>query len=118
MVKELYRLKQASHAWYEKLTDHLLKLNYKFFDLDDATLFVKRIKKFVVYLVVYVDDIMIIGNNDNYIAYIKREMHKFFDMPDLGLLHYYLRIEVDQQPEHIFISQKKYVGQILIRFGM
>ena len=43
LVKALYGLKQASRAWYEKLTEHLLKLNYKLFDLDDATLFVKKI---------------------------------------------------------------------------
>ena len=72
LVKALYELKQASRAWYEKLTEHLLKLNYKIFDLGDATLFVKKIGKSDVYLVVYVDDLMITGNNDDYIASIKR----------------------------------------------
>jgi len=71
LVKVLYELKQASRAWYEKLTEHLLKLNYKIFDLDDATPFVKKIGKSDVYLVVYVDDLMITGNNDDYIASIK-----------------------------------------------
>lgn len=70
-------------------------MNYKLFDLDDATLFVKKIGKSVVYLVVYVDDLMISGNNDDYIASIKRELLKVFDMTYLGLLHYYLGIEVD-----------------------
>jgi hypothetical protein len=110
LVKALYGLKQASRAWYEKLTEHLLKLNYKLFDLDDATLFVKKIGKSVVYLVVYVDDLMITGNNDDYIVSVKRELLKVFDMTDLGLLHYYLGIEVDQKPKYIFISQKKYIG--------
>ena len=41
LVKSLYDLKQAPHAWYEKLTEHLLKLNFEHFDLDDATLFIK-----------------------------------------------------------------------------
>lgn len=63
--------------------------------MDDATLFVKKIGRSVVYLVLYVDDLMIIGNNDDYITSIKRELLKFFDMIDLGLLHYYLGIEVD-----------------------
>ena len=56
LVKSLYGLKQAPRAWYEKLIEHLLKLNYKHFNLDDATLFVKKVGRSVVYLVVYVDD--------------------------------------------------------------
>ena len=54
LVKYLYGLKKAPQAWYEKLIEHLLKLNYKHFNLDDATLFVKKVGRSVVYLVVYV----------------------------------------------------------------
>jgi hypothetical protein len=61
---------------------------------------------------------MITGNNANYTTFVKRELQKTFDMTYLGLLHYYLGIEVDQQPKHTFISQKKYVGKLLNRFGM
>ena len=104
LVKSLYGLKQAPQAWYEKSIEHLLK--YKYFNLDGATLFVKKVGRSVVYLVVYVDDLLITGNNDDYIASIKRELKKVFDVTDLGLLHYYLEIEVDQKPKHIFISQK------------
>jgi hypothetical protein len=118
LIKSLYGLKQAPRAWYEKLTEHLLKLNYKHFNLDDATLFFKKVGRSVVYLVVYVDDLLITGNNDDYIASIKRELQKVFDMTDLGLLHYYLGIEVDKKPKHIFISQKKYIGELLNKFEM
>jgi hypothetical protein len=85
---------------------HLLKLNYKHFNLDDATLFVKKVGRRVVYLVVYVDDLFITGNNDDYITSIKKELQKVFDMTNLELLHYYLGIEVDKKPKHIFISQR------------
>jgi len=93
-------------------------LNYKLFYLDDATIFVKKIGNLVVYLLVYVDDLMIIGNNDDYIAFVKRELLKVFNVTDLGLLHYHLVIEVDPKPKYIFIAQKKYIGQLLDRFGM
>ena len=59
-MKSLYGLKQAPRAWYEKLTEHILKLNYKNFDLDDATLFIKKVGRSIVYL----DDLMITRNND------------------------------------------------------
>ena len=117
-MKSLYDLKQMPRAWYEKLTEHLLKLNYKHFDLDDATFFVKKVGRSVVYLVIYVDDLMITGNNDEYISSIKKELKKVFDMTNLGLLHYYLGIEVDKKPQHFFISQKKYVDKLLNIYSM
>jgi hypothetical protein len=80
LIKSLYGLKQAPRAWYEKLTKHLLKLNFKHYNLDNATLFVKKVGKIVVYLVVYVDDLLIIGNNESYIASIKKELNKGFEM--------------------------------------
>ena len=72
LIKSLYGLKQASWSWYEKLIEHLMKLNFKHFNLDDATLFVKKVGKILVYLVVYVDDMFTTGNIDNYIASIKK----------------------------------------------
>jgi len=117
LMKSLYGLKQAPRAWYEKLSKHLLKLNIKHYDLDDATLFIKKIGKTVVYLVVYVDDLLMTGNNESYITSIKKELRKGFEMTDLGYVHYYLGIEVTQHPKSIFLSQKKYIGDLLNRFG-
>eukprot|EP00253_Pinus_taeda_P028193 PITA_28193 len=58
------------------------------------------------------------GNNESYIASIKKELRKGFEITDLGYVHYYLGIEVTQHPKSIFISQKKYIGDLLNRFGM
>jgi hypothetical protein len=93
LIKYLYGLKQAPRAWYENLTEHLLKLNFKHFNLDNATLFVKKVGKTIVYLVVYVDDLLIIGNNESYIASIKKELKKGFEMIDLKV-HIHLPEEV------------------------
>jgi len=81
-------------------------LNFKHFNLDDATPFVKKVGKTVVYLVVYVDDLLIIGNNESYIASIKKELKKGFEMTYLGHLHYYLGIEVNENLKYIFISKR------------
>jgi len=51
LIKHVYGLTQAPHAWYEKLVEHLLNLNFKHFDLDDATLFVNKVRKIVVCVV-------------------------------------------------------------------
>jgi hypothetical protein len=118
LIKSLYGLKQAPPVWYEKLTEHLLKLNFKHFNRDDETLFFKKVINIVVYLVVYVDDMLITWNNESYIASIKKELKKGFEMTDLGHLHYYLGIEVIQNPRYIFISQKNYIREMLHKFGM
>eukprot|EP00253_Pinus_taeda_P004431 PITA_04431 len=59
-----------------------------------------------------------IGNDETYIASIKKELGKSFQMTDLGYVHYYLGIEVTQHPNSIFLSQKKYIGDLLNMFGM
>ena len=58
------------------------------------------------------------GNNESYIASIKKDLKKIFEMTDMGHLHYYLGIEFTQHPKYIFLSQKKYVGEILDKFCM
>eukprot|EP00253_Pinus_taeda_P036431 PITA_36431 len=58
------------------------------------------------------------GNNESYIASIKKELGKSFEMNDLGYVHYYLGIEVTQHPKSTFISQKNYIANLLNRFGM
>jgi len=95
-----------------------LKINFEHFNLDDATLFVRKVGKTVVYIVVYVDDLLITGNNESYIASVKQDLKKVFEMIDMGHLHYYLGVEVIQDPKYIFISQRKYIGELLNRFGM
>eukprot|EP00253_Pinus_taeda_P022970 PITA_22970 len=58
------------------------------------------------------------GNNESHIASIKKKLRKGFEMIDLGYVNYYLGIEVTQHPKFIFVSQKKYIGDLLNKFGM
>jgi len=57
-------------------------------------------------------------NNGSYIASIKKELRKGFEMTDLRYVNYYLGIEVTQHLKSIFLSQKKYIGDLLNKFGM
>eukprot|EP00253_Pinus_taeda_P014238 PITA_14238 len=56
------------------------------------------------------------GNSEIYIASIKKELKKGFEITGLGYVHYYLGIEVTEHPKSIFLSQKKYIGDLLNRF--
>jgi len=71
LIKFLYGLKQDPHAWYKKLIEHLLKINFEHFNIDDTTLFVKNVGKIIVYLIVYVDYLLITCNYESYIASVK-----------------------------------------------
>eukprot|EP00253_Pinus_taeda_P034496 PITA_34496 len=117
LIKSLYGLKQAPRAWYAKMDEYLKKVGFQRSESDD-TLYVRQQGKYLVILVMYVDDLIITGNHDDHIAQVKKELHAGFKMTDLGLLHHYLRVEVFQRPHHIFISQSKYVAEVLQRFGM
>lgn len=70
------------------------------------------------FLVLYVDDLLIIGSHSSHIKAVKTALHDRFLMSDLGLLHYFLGIEITQSPSGIFIGQPKYALDMLLRFRM
>ena len=85
-------------------------------------MFMKKFVRYIVFLMVYVDDLLMTGNNKYYIESIKKYLKKCFEMNELGHLHYYLGIEVTQHLNYIFISRKKkkkkLVGELLHRLRM
>jgi len=93
------------------------KLNFKRC-ASDANLYVCREGGKIVIICLYVDDLIIIGNHEELIKWTRKELSIEFEMTDLGLIHYCLRIEVWQEPGKIFISQQKYAKEILKAFGM
>ena len=94
------------------MDEYLRKVGFKRSESND-TLYVRQQGKNLVILVMYVDDLIITGNNNAHIAQVKKELHVGFKMIDLGLRHYYLGVEVFQRPHHIFISQSKYATDVL-----
>ena len=70
-------------------------------------------EKNAVLLGVYVDDLIITGGNSEIIKLFKQQMMSEFEMTDLGLLSYYLGIEVDQKEDHITVKQSAYARKVL-----
>ena len=68
-------------------------------------------------VVLYVDDLFLAGDEKN-ITQCKKDLTSKFEMKDLGLLHYFLGLEIWQRPDGIFLSQGKYSVDILQKFGM
>lgn len=110
-------MKQAPRAWYSRIDTYFLSNNFNKSD-GEPTLYIKEGDGKILIVVLYVDDLIFTGNDDNLIADFKETMKSEFEMTDLGLLRYFLGIEVHQKKNGIFICQSKYVDQILKRFKM
>jgi hypothetical protein len=116
LKKALYGLKQASRAWYGRIDSFLQCLGFTK-SIADPNLYIKIVHNHPVIIVLYVDDLFL-TREENLIAQTKRELSAEFEMKDLGLMHYFLGLEVWQKPGEIFISQGKYAVDVLHRFGM
>eukprot|EP00253_Pinus_taeda_P032360 PITA_32360 len=116
LKKALYELKQAPRAWYERIDNYLMKLGFTRSETDPNLYFKVEDDKPLI-LVLYVDDLFLTGA-DPLIHKYKRDLASEFEMKDLGLMQYFLGLEVWQKPREIFLSQGKYVVKILERFGM
>jgi hypothetical protein len=69
-------------------------------------------------LLMYVDDLFLTIVEENIITYCKKKLAVEFEMKYLGLMHYFLGLEVWKSPEKIFLNQGKYAVEILKRFDM
>ncbi|GJV71931.1 putative ribonuclease H-like domain-containing protein [Tanacetum coccineum] len=114
--KALYGLHQAPRAWYETLSTYLLDNGFYRGQID-KTLFIKRVKDDILLVQVYVDDIIFGSTKKSLCTDFKQIMHKRFQMSSIGELTFFLGLQVKQKEDGIFISQDKYVGEILKKFG-
>ena len=116
LKKALYGLKQAPGAWYERIDSYFMKLGFTRSNAD-PNLYFKVDRERPLILVLYVDNLFLTGA-DPLIHQCKRELASKFEMRYLGLMHYFLGLEVWQRPGEIFPSQGKYIVKLLERFGM
>ncbi|KAM0925571.1 hypothetical protein ACQ4PT_004106 [Festuca glaucescens] len=117
LKKALYGLKQAPRAWNSKLDQCLVSLGFKRCPLEHAV-YTKSSKDSNLLVGVYVDDLIITGDNTQEIEGFKAQMKKKFSMSDLGLLSYYLGIEVKQNSGEISLCQSAYAVKLLDKCGM
>ncbi|GJZ26472.1 putative ribonuclease H-like domain-containing protein [Tanacetum coccineum] len=114
--KALYGLHQAPRAWYETLSTYLLD-NRFYRGQIDKTLFIKRVKGDILLVQVYVDDIIFSSTKKSLCTDFKQIMHNRFQMSLMGEITFFLGLQVKQKEDGIFISQDKYVSEILKKFG-
>ncbi|GJV34296.1 putative ribonuclease H-like domain-containing protein [Tanacetum coccineum] len=116
VVKALYGLHQAPRAWYETLANYLLSNGFKRGKIDQ-TLFIKKQKGDILLVQVYVDDIIFGSTNKELCTGFEKLMKDKFQMSSMGELTFFLGLQVQQKEDGIFISQDKYVAEILKKFN-
>jgi hypothetical protein len=116
LKKALYGLKQAPRAWYSRIDGYLQSMGFTKSEAD-PNLYYIFVGTDLLILVLYVDDLFLTGA-EKLIAGCKADMAVEFEMKDIGMMHYFLGLEVWQRPGEIFLGQGKYAVEILKRFWM
>jgi hypothetical protein len=119
LKKSLYSLKQSPRMWYQKFDTYMLGLGFTR-SKEDHCVYFKLIGDHLIYLVLYVHDMLLIGKNKEFIQDVKTHLSSKFDMKDLGASNFILGMEIkrDQKKRKLWLNQRKYVKTILQRFNM
>ena len=116
LKRALYGLKQAPCAWYTRIDNYFNGLGFTKSEAD-ANLYHIMVKGKQLIIVLYVDDLILTGD-DQLIMSCKEDLAREFKMKDIGLMHYFLGMEVWKKDGELFVSQGKYANEILRRFHM
>ncbi|KAK1422393.1 hypothetical protein QVD17_25482 [Tagetes erecta] len=117
LKKSLYGLKQSPRAWFGRFTHAMKSYGFKQSN-SDHTLFLKKRNGLVTCLIIYVDDMILTGNDEEEMIRLKKNLFTEFEMKDMGRLKYFLGIEVLRSTQGIFICQKRYILDLLAETGM
>ncbi|XP_020261941.1 uncharacterized protein LOC109837959 [Asparagus officinalis] len=117
LKKSLYGLKQSPRAWFDRFRKAMIGMGYQQINADH-TVFFRRSESHITMLTVYVNDMIITGDDEKEIAQLKVRLGKEFEVKDLGLLRYFLGIEIARGAEGIVLSQRKYALDLLKETGM
>ena len=114
----LYGLKQSPRAWFGRFSSLVQKFGMLRSTADHSVFYHHNSSGQCIYLVVYVDDIVITGSDQDGIQKLKQHLFTYFQTKDLGKLKYFLGIEIAQSSSGVVLSQRKYALDILEETGM
>ncbi|GJY50237.1 ribonuclease H-like domain-containing protein [Tanacetum coccineum] len=112
LQKSLYGLKQTSRAWFQRFSSYVILASF-YHSKTDSSLFIFHMGPDTTYLLLYVDDIILIAWSTSLLQRIISLLHTEFAMIDLGPLNYFLGISATRTTSGIFLSQTKYATEIL-----
>ena len=117
LKKALHGLKKAPRAWYSRLGRYLQQQRFKGGNAD-RNLYIKMDEDSMIIIEVYVDDTIFGSGDDSMSHNFPKDMQSEFEMSLLGELTFFLGLQISQLDDGIFISQTKYIKEMLKKFGM
>ena len=117
LQKSLYGLKQAPRVWFERFSTHLLHLGFQASSAY-SSFFILRHSKYLVFLLVYVDDIVLTGNCLSLLQSLIQQLSSEFELKDLGNLHYFLGLQITHTSKGLYMNQSKYAQDLLLMHNM
>ncbi|KAK5839222.1 hypothetical protein PVK06_007996 [Gossypium arboreum] len=115
--KALYGLKQAPRAWFHKIREFLLTSKFETSKADNSLL-IQRSGNQLLYVLVYVEDIIVTSSDSSAINQFVKSLHHQFSLTDLGKLNYFLGIEVTYTTDGLVLNKKKYILDLLKKASM
>lgn len=119
LKKSLYGLKQSAKCWNDAFNNFVLNIGFERSNNDFCLYKMKKDGKFI-YLILYVDDIILSSEDDDLIDWVKSQLMNQFKMKDKGPLSHFLGLEInyDRKNGILKINQSKYAEKILLKFNM
>jgi hypothetical protein len=117
LKKALYGLKQSHRSWYSRLDRYLQQQGFKKGNANN-NIYIKLNQDSILIIEVYVDDIIFGSDDDKMSQKFSKDMQNEFEMSLLGYLYLFLGLQICQSNKGIFISQTKYIKEMLKKFGM
>lgn len=115
--KSLYGLKQAPREWFHRLSQFLHQFGFNP-SKADTSLFIYRVGTDIMFLLCYVDDLVVMGSTSSLVHRFIRAIQSEFPVRDLGDLHFFLGIEANRLPNGLLLTQSRYISDLLKRTGM
>ena len=119
LKRSIYWLKQSSRQWYLRFHKAVTSYNFQMIE-EDHCVYIKHFEGNFVILSLYVDDILLAGNNLKSVLTIKKWLSSNFEMKDMGEAEYILAVKIQRDRSKIILSlsQESYINKILERFNM
>ncbi|CAI7798834.1 unnamed protein product [Closterium sp. NIES-53] len=119
LKRTIYGLKQSTRAWYTRIDEHLLSLGFVRSECDHALYVLNKDEK-KLFLLLYIDDLLLVSDSKTLVADVKTKLAAKFSMRDLGAVSHYLGMHIDRDRRNktLALHQHKYLESVVDRFGM